>query len=59
MKPVVKYGSERDQALKQKSSFRGNNRSINSPENNNFGSRNPDGSMYGKPGKKSKHIRPS
>jgi hypothetical protein len=56
---VVKYGSERDQALKQKSSFRGNNRSINSPENNNFGSRNPDGSMYGKPGKKSKHIRPS
>ena len=50
---VFDYGSERDQALKAKRS-----KPTARAFNDNFGSRNPDGSMYQVPANKSKPVRP-
>lgn len=55
-KPVTKYGSERNQALRAK---RSKPVTKATGYEGNFGSRNPDGSQYAPPPKKSKQVRPS
>lgn len=49
------YGSERDQSYKAKRS----KPTTKATGHGDFGSRNPDGSQYAPPPKKSKQVRPS